>query len=176
MAQQPDVDPLTSAVRSVAWLIFANKPVYPLYVWWFAGTGVLASTLTAASAPLWLALAWFGPRHSLVLRAGAPLLGLVDTAMATKLFGAASGTELFFVPCLLLAVVSFRVDEARVSRALVAVLYLVVIAAHGRYGAPWHSWPADQLASLLDVNALAVASLCAFVGWKFAGLERGRAL
>ena len=173
MAQQPEVDPLTSAVRTVAWLIFANKPVYPLYVWWFAGSGVLASTLTAASAPLWLALAWWGPRSPLLLRAGAPLLGLVDTLMATKLFGPASGTELFFAPCLLLAVLSFRVDESRISRGLVAVIYLVVIAAHGRYGAAWHDWPPAQLASLLDVNALAVASLCAFIGWKFAGLPRG---
>jgi hypothetical protein len=31
----------------VAWLILANKPVYPLHVWWFAGSGALA----AASAP-----------------------------------------------------------------------------------------------------------------------------
>ena len=172
MAQNSEDDPLASAVRAVAWLILANKPIYPLYVWWFAGSGALASTLTAASAPFWLALAWLGSRHSLVLRAGVPLLGLVDTVMATKLFGAASGTELFFVPCLLLAVVSFRLEEVWISRALIAALYLVVIAAHGRYGAPWHSWPAEQLASLLDVNALAVASLCAFVGWKFAGLQR----
>lgn len=172
MAERSKVDPLTSAVRTVAWLIFANKPVYPLYVWWFAGSGVLASTLTAASAPLWLALAWYGPRSPLLLRAGAPLLGMVDTLMATKLFGAASGAELFFAPCLLLAAMSFRVDETRVSQALVAVLYLVVIAAHGRYGAAWHDWPAEQLTSLLNVNALAVASLCAFIGWKFVGLPR----
>jgi len=160
-------------VRTVAWLILANKPVYPLYVWWFAGSGALASTLTAASAPLWLALAWVGPRFPLLLRVGAPLLGMVDTLLATKLFGAASGAELFFAPCLLLAVMSFRVGEARISRALVAVLYLVVVAAHGRYGAAWHEWPADQLTSLLNVNALAVASLCAFIGWKFVGLPRG---
>ena len=171
--EKPEVDPLTAAVRTVAWLICANKPFYPLYVWWFAGSGTLASTLTAASAPLWAALAWFGPRHPLFLRAAAPILGLVDTLLATKLFGAASGTELFFAPCLLLAVLSFRVDEARISRALVAVLYLVFIAAHDRYGAPWHEWPAEQLKSLMNVNALAVASLCAFMGWKFVGLRRG---
>jgi hypothetical protein len=173
VARGTEPDPLTAAVRTVAWLIFANKPVYPLYVWWFAGSGVLASTLTAASAPLWAAMAWYGPRHPLLLRVGAPLVGLVDTLMATKLFGAASGTELFFIPCLLLAVLSFRVDETRISRALVAVLYLVVITAHGRYGAPWHEWPVEQLTSLMNVNALAVASLCAFIGWKFVGLRRG---
>jgi hypothetical protein len=173
VTQQPEVEPLDAAVAAVAWLILANKPVYPLYVWWFAGSGVLASTLTAASAPLWLALAWAGPRYPLLLRAGVPLLGMVDTLLSTKLFGAPSGTELFFAPCLLLAVVSFRVGEARISRALVAILYLVVIAAHGRYGAPWHEWPPEQLHSLLDVNALAVASLCAFVGWKFSGLSKG---
>jgi hypothetical protein len=168
-----DADPLVSAVRAVAWLILANKPVYPVYVWWFAGSGVLASTLTAASAPLWLVLAWAGPRAPRLLRVGVPLLGMVDTLLATKLFGAASGTELFFAPCLLLAAVSFRMDETRISRALVAALYVVVVAAHGRYGAPWHDWPPDQLSRLLDVNALAVASLCAFIGWKFAGLPRG---
>ena len=173
MTSSRDADPLVSAVRAVAWLILANKPVYPVYVWWFAGSGVLASTLTAASAPLWLVLAWAGPRAPRLLRAGVPLLGMVDTLLATKLFGAASGTELFFAPCLLLAAVSFRMDETRISRALVAALYVVVVAAHGRYGAPWHDWPPDQLSRLLDVNALAVASLCAFIGWKFAALPRG---
>ena len=59
------------------------------------------------------------------------------------------------------------------ARALVAVIYLVVIAAHGRYGAPWHDWTAEQLNSLLDVNAVSAASLCAFLAWKFAGLPRG---
>lgn len=165
-------DPLAEAAIAVAWLIVANKPIYPLYVWWFAGSGVLASCWTMLAAPAFLALALIGRRRSLVVRVGLPLVGLVDTLFATRLFGPASGTELFLMPCLLLAVSSFRAEEARWARGLVAILWVAFVAAHGRLGDPLHVWSPAELERLLAVDVFAVASLCAFIGWRFAGLPR----
>lgn len=166
------IDPHAAAVTTVAWLIVANKPIYPLYVWWFAGSGVAASLWTLAATPAFLAIALLGASRPLAARLALPLVGLADTLFATKLFGSASATELFVVPCLLLAVLSFRAAEAGWTRGLVAVLFAAVVLAHGRLGAPLHVWPDDALARLRDVNVFAVASLCAFVGWRFAGLGR----
>lgn len=170
----PDPAPgRTEAVVAVAWLIVANKPFFPLYVWWFVGVGTPAAYLTALSMPVFLAIALFGRRHPLAARIALPAIGAFDTVFATKLFGAESGMELFFVPCLLLAVVGFAPREARPARALVAVLFGLCVGLHGRYGAALGPWTAEEAARLADVTVFAVASLSAFVGWRFSGLRDG---
>lgn len=169
---RPGSDPLAAACVTVAWLIVANKPIYPLYVWGLVGSGVAAAWLTALTAPLFLAVAVVGRRHGLAARVGLPLVGAADTLFATKLMGPASGTELFLVPCLLLACLSFRVAEAWWARGLVAVLFVTFVAAHDRLGPPLHLWSSDDLDRLRDLNLYAVASLSAFIGWRFATLER----
>jgi hypothetical protein len=157
---------------TVAWLIVANKPIYPLYVWWFVGSGVTASLATILAAPLFAAIAWGAPRAPRDARIALPLVGLLDTLFATKLFGPAGGTELFLVPCALLAVVALPATDKVWSRALIAAIFLAFAATHGRYGVPLHGWTGEEPARLAEVNIWAVASLTAFVGWRFAGLGR----
>lgn len=169
---RPAPDPLATACVTVAWLIVLNKPIYPLYVWGLVGSGVAAACLTLLATPLFLALALSGRRHPLAVRVGLPLVGLADTIFAGALFGPASGTEAFFVPCLLLACLSFRVGEAWWGRGLVAVLFIVFVATRGRLGPLLHPWSAAEIDTLRDLNLLAVASLSAFIGWRFAGLDR----
>lgn len=159
----------TDAVVSVAWLIVANKPIFPLYVWWFVGTGTATSYLTALSAPAFLAIASLGRRHPLAARVALPLLGAIDTVFATKLFGPASGVELFFVPCLLLAIAGFGPGEGRWTKALVVVLACAFIAAHGHLGASWGPWSGEDAARLFEPVVFAVASLSAFIGWRISG-------
>lgn len=159
----------TDAVVAVAWLIVANKPVFPLYVWWFVGTGTATAFVTAMSAPAFLAIALFGRRHALAARLALPLVGAVDTIFATKLFGAASGCELFFVPCVLLAIVGFTPAEGRWAKGLIAVLFGGFVASHGHLGAALGPWTSAEAARLLDVVVFAVASLTAFIGWRFSG-------
>lgn len=159
----------TDAVVSVAWLIVVNKPIFPLYVWWFVGEGTAAAYLTALSTPVFMAIALCGRRHPLAARVALPLVGAVDTVFATKLFGAASGMELFFVPCLFLAVVGFEPAEARWARALVAVLFCTFVGLTGHYGVPWGPWSSDAAVRLYDVVVYAVASLTVFIAWRFAG-------
>ncbi|TBW40394.1 hypothetical protein EYW49_04205 [Siculibacillus lacustris] len=168
-------DPLTAATAGVAWLILVDKPLYPLSVWWWVGDGVLASAATLITAPLWAALAWGAGRAPRLVRIALPLLGLLDTVIATRLFGAAAGTELFLVPCLLLAVLAIPADEPWTSRILVATLFLAFVAGHGRFGPPLQDWSGDAVARLAELNAFAVASLSAYLGLRFAAL-RGRTI
>ena len=51
-ARQP-ADPLASATAAVAWVIVANKPIYPVAIWWFVGGGLEASLATLVAAPLY---------------------------------------------------------------------------------------------------------------------------
>jgi hypothetical protein len=168
MAEPLDrVDARASASVATAWIILANKPVYPLYVWWFAGEGVLASTGTMLTAPLYAAVILIARRSGFAARLALPLVGLIDTLFATKLFGSASGTELFLAPCALLAVLAFGDREACWSRALATLIGAIFAASHGRFGAPLHEWSTQALIRLAAVNAYAVASLGVFIAWRF---------
>ena len=162
-----------SASATTAWLLAVNKPIYPAYVWFFAGSGFWAASLTAYSLPLFVGLALLLRSQPKVLRYGVPLVGLCDTVLAVKLFGAASEAELFFFPCLMLATLAPEAGEIGASRALVATICLVAAALHGHYGPPLHVWDADALDRLREINIFSVACLCAFLGWTFA--ERLRA-
>jgi hypothetical protein len=156
-----------AASVSTAWIILANKPIYPLYVWWFAGEGVLASTATMLTAPLYIAVILLGRRSGFAARLALPLVGLADTLFETKLFGAGSGTELFLGPCALLAALAFGDGQVRWSRGLAVLIGAAFAVSHGRFGAPLYPWSAHALGRLASVNAYAVASLSVFVVWRF---------
>jgi hypothetical protein len=157
-----------SASAKTAWIIAINKPIYPAYVWYFAGSGLWAASITAMTLPFYVGIALLLRSRPRLLRFGVPALGLFDTVLATKLFGAASGAELFFVPCLMLATLAPETGETKASRMLVATIFLVALALHGHYGPPLHVWDADALDRLREINIISVACLCAFLGWSFA--------
>jgi hypothetical protein len=156
------------ACAKTAWIIAVNKPIYPLYVWYFGGSGFWAASITALSLPLYIGLALLLRRNSTLLRFGIVLLGLCDTVLAVKLFGAASGAELFFFPCLMLATLAPEAGEITASRSLIATIFLLAAAFRGHYGPPLHVWETDALDRLREVNIFSVASLCTFLGWTFA--------
>jgi hypothetical protein len=158
-------------VSSIAWIIFANKPVYPLYVWFYIGSGAQASAWTMLAAPLYAAIALFAHRFALAARIALPIVGAADTMFATKLFGPASGTELFLAPCAMIAALSFDPSERKTSRMILIGIFGAFVVLHGRYGAPWHDWSSEELDRFLTLNAFAVASLTVYVGWRFAGVD-----
>ncbi len=164
--------PQSEASAATAWLIAANKPFYPLYVGWFAGSGALAAGATALSLPFFVALASMKRANPLLLRLGLPLLGLADTIFATKLFGPASGAELILFPCLTLALLAPETGDILAARVLAGVVLGVGLLLHGHYGAPLRVWPAEQLARLRELNLVAVASLSFFLAWIFAARLR----
>lgn len=162
------VDARTAATVAAAWIVLLNKPVYPLYVWWFIGKdAAIGSIATALSAPLYLAIIVYAVRFPYLARIAMPLGGFIDTLVATKLFGAAAGTELFFIPCATLALAAFSAAEYRTSRALTALFFVTFFALHGRYGTTWLGWSPIDAGKIFDLNALAVASLTAFLGFRF---------
>ncbi len=163
------VAPKTAAAVSVAWLVVVNKPIHPLCVWWFVGAGTAVVSATALSAPLFLAIALGAAKRPLAARVALPLVGAADTVFATLLFGRASGTELLFVPCLLLTVCAFSPDERRRVRMLVAVLFVTFVVVHEVVGPGGGPWTAAQATLVRELNILAVASLSACVAWRFSG-------
>lgn len=168
-----DMDEARSgAAVSIAWLIAMNKPFYPLYVWWLAGADAAWGSLaTLASAPLYLAVPLVARRRPFAARALLVAVGVGDTVFATKLFGAAAGTELFLVPCLLLACVCFSAEESRSRRGLAALVFVAFAVLHGRYGGALNGWSAETAAKLFDLNAYSAAGLSVFIVWRFAPLR-----
>jgi hypothetical protein len=166
------LDPLTAASVTVAWVIAFNKPFYPLYVWYLAGDGVLISCLTVVAAPLFAALALTARRTPFLTRLGVPLIGIVDTVMAGKVLGQATGTELFLAPCMLLVALSFRPEEKWWQRGKAALCFLAFVLFHGRMGEPLAAFTPAAVQSLFTLNAFSVASLMVFVTFRNAGLPR----
>jgi hypothetical protein len=160
--------PLASASATTAWVIVANKPFYPLYVWWLVGDHVATSLWTLAAWPLFLAVALYAASWPLAARIALPLAGLADTGFSDLMFGAGSGVEAFFVPCAALAALSFLEGEAWVSRALTATVFVAFMGA--RYLAPagLQPWPDAEAHTLVNLNLYSAASLTAFIGLRFA--------
>lgn len=169
-------DERTAACRAVAFLIAANKPLYPLMLLaLIGGDAAWRSLPTAASLPFFAAIPWLARRSGFWARVALPLVGTADTAFAAKLMGADTGVEFLFAACALLPVVSFARAEQWAARVLVVAVYLVFAALHGRYGAALAPWPADEAANLLTLNAYAAASLFVFIALRFSFLPRNAA-
>jgi len=118
--------------------------------------------------PLYVRFALLSRRNSRIARHGLPLLRLFDTILAAKLFGAASGAELFLFPCLMLATLTPEIGEIWASRILVALIASLALALHGHYHPALYVWDAAALERLREVNIFAVISLCTFSGRTFA--------
>jgi hypothetical protein len=165
-------DPLASAGAAVAWVIVANKPLYPVTIWWFVGGGFEPSLATLIAAPLYAAVPFLARRAPLMARVATPAVGLADTLLATKVFGPGSGTELFLFACGLLAALSFRPHEVWWSRGLIGLIFVAFVAMRLGGGAALYALPPDQLGRLLGLNIFSSASLFAFIGLRFAGADR----
>lgn len=166
------LDPLTHATVTVAWVISANKPFYPLYVWWLVGSGVGMSMVTLISIPFFVGIPLFAGRSSFGARLALPLVGTLDTVFETIIFGKASATLLFLAPCMALAVVSFYPAEKWWQRGLACFIFVCFAGAWWLIRYPVFPWSAGQLATLLSINVFAVASLMAFIGLRYAGVAR----
>jgi hypothetical protein len=171
-ARRP-ADPLGSANAAVAWVIVANKPLYPVAIWWFVGGGFEAALATLIAAPLYAAVPFLRARAPLAARVATPTIGMADTLLATKVFGPGSGTELFLFACGLLAALSFVTHEVWWSRVLIGLTFAAFVAMRVAGGAALYPLPPDELGRLLELNILSAASLFAFIGLRFAGVDRG---
>lgn len=165
-------DEQAAASVSLAWLITANKPLYPLYVWWVTGHP-WAGGISALTGLLYLALPFLARRNAAWARLGVPALGIFDTVLAMKLFGGAAGGEFYLVPCVLLAGVALHRSEARWAVVLAVAAFLVAVGLHGRLGAPFFIWSEAQAAGLFSLNLYSAAALSVFIVWRFSRLAKG---
>ncbi|MCZ3378258.1 hypothetical protein [Rhizobium sp. AG207R] len=167
--RQPALDPRTGATVTIAWIIIANKPFYPFYVWWLVGDGVATSAITLAAIPLFLAIPLVARKSPFSARLALPLIGTVDTVCESVLFGRASATLLFLAPCMVLTLVSFQPDEKWWQRGVACFIFICFAICWWRLDEPVFPWTSNQIATLLSINVFAVASLMTFIGIRYAG-------
>ena len=161
-------DPLVAAGNQIAIVVAWNQPFYPLYIYWLVGGDIGVPFLVLLSTPLYLAVPVIARCDSLAGRALLPLAGIANTMLGAKLFGEASGVELFLVPCAMAAAMLFRRSDRLVMLPLVGLTLLVYLGLHGHYGVPVHVYTAAEYARFLALNAVSVGTLTAFIGIVFA--------
>ncbi len=157
-------DPLVATADLVALVVLWNQPFYPLYVYWSVGPDIAPSFYTFLSTPFFLAVPAVARVNGRAGRALLPLVGIGNTMLSAKVFGVASGVEIFLLPCVLLGFVLFRPGERIIAIAIAAVVMLAFTVLHGRYGAPVHLYSTKEYAGFLKVNAFSAGTLTAFIG------------
>ncbi len=155
-------DPRAALAGKIALVVASNQPFYPLYLHWIVGGAAWPAWLTLLTTPVFVAVPWLAKRNSLAGRALLPLVGTVNTLFCVKLFGTASGVELFLLPCALLGTLLFRPEE-RLKTAMVAALpFIVYLFIDDRFGPP--VMVTREYARLVALNGMSVAALIALIG------------
>jgi len=160
--------PRGSIAASVAFIIVSNQPFYPLYLYLLLGGRAWPSLLSWLSGPLFAAVPYL-LRHGEARGAAALMMaGIGNTALCTAALGPASGVELFYLPCLVLPLITLAGHERRVGcvASLAAIIVLMgLVRFAGFEGLVAIS--ADETATLQRINAFSVTGLMcvmAFLG------------
>jgi len=147
----------------VALVLGWNTPFYPLWLRWAAGSEALPlGWLTLVVLPLFLAVPLLARRRPTLGRLWLALVGFGNVLFCTWLFGEASGTELFLLPCLLLPGLLFSRSEWPLLLPLLGAPLLAYYLLHGHYPAPPQEWSADASSGMFALNAGSVGCLMAF--------------
>jgi hypothetical protein len=157
-------DPLAAAGNLVALLVGSNQPLYPLTLYWVTGADVTGLFLVFLSAPCFLLVPIVMRRSSLAGRVMLVVVGSVDTFISAKVYGQASGAELYLGPCILLAAMLFRKREQWLSFGLIALIIVGILDTHDRYGVSFLAWSDKDYATMMNFNIFYVAILTAFIG------------
>lgn len=157
-------DPLAATANLVTLVVLWNQPFYPLYVYWAVGPDIAPTFYTFISTPFFFAVPALGRVDGRAGRALLPLAGIGNTVLSAKVFGVASGVEIFLLPCVLLGFVLFRPSERIIAIAIAIIGMLAFTVLHGRYGAPVHLYSGEEYAGFLKLNSLSAGTLTAFIG------------
>lgn len=166
-------DPLVATANLIALVVVSNQPFYPLYLYWLVGPEIAPSYWLFLSTPFFAAVPALGRLNRTAGRALLPLAGIANTVLSAKVFGVASGVEMFLIPCVLIGFVVFRPGERVIAFVIAGAAFLAFSLLHDRYGTPVHVYTQEQYASFVKLNATSVGTLTAFVGLLVAGLIRG---
>lgn len=164
-------DPRVATANFFALLVASNQPFYPLYVYWTVGPEIGPTAWTFLSTPFFLAVPALSRWNTLIGRAMLPIAGIANTLLSAKVFGVASGVEIFLVPCAVLALLIFRPHERWVAAfPLAGACFLAYFVLHGAYGAPFHLYSEAQYGALLRLNMMSAGGLTAFTALSFSTL------
>ena len=165
-------DPRVEMANMIAMVLAWNTPFYPLYLLGAAGAAVQPGAwFTLAVFPVFLAIPAItrrSPFAGRVLLAGA---GLVNTVWCTWLLGEDSGTPLFLLACIALVPIIFRQGERLAFLGFLALPIILALASYGQYPASPFACQGAACESLIWLNAVSVACLCAFLGLMTARLR-----
>jgi hypothetical protein len=160
-------DPLAAASNLIALVVVANQPFYPLYLRIFVGDDQGVSLLTFLSTPFFLATPAVAKHASLLGRAMLPVVGVLNTFFCAKIFGQASGVELFLCPCAMIAGMALRAEERKVMLLILGLAFGGFLVLHNRYGAPLHLFTDEEYARFVSMNAASVGALIGLVALQY---------
>ncbi len=163
-------DPMVAACNLIALVVASNQPFYPLYVYWAVSDHVWPTFFTFLSTPFFLAVPAVARRFSMAGRALLPVAGMANTILSARVFGQASGVEIFLVPCALIAAMFFRPSERIIAFALIGVSSAIYLGLDGTYGLPSHLYSPAEYQAFLRLNAMSAATLTVFIGLLASGL------
>jgi hypothetical protein len=147
----------------VALVLAWNTPFYPLWLRWAAGAEALPlGLLTLCVFPLFLAVPPLARRRPVLGRLLLALVGFANVLFCTWLFGEASGTELFLLPCLLLPGLLFSRRNLAFLLPLLGAPLVAYYALHGHYPPPPQAWSQAASEGMFALNAGSVGCLMAF--------------
>jgi hypothetical protein len=132
-------DPMVAACNFISLVVASNQPFYPLYVYWTVSDYIWPTFFTFLSTPFFLAVPAIARRYPMAGRALLPVAGMANTILSAKVFGQASGVEIFLIPCALIAATFFRPSERMLAFLLIGAALLVYLGLSGKYGAPVHA-------------------------------------
>ena len=106
-------------------------------------------------------------KFPLIGRALLPIGGFFNTLVARKIFGENAGTELFIIPCVIIAALAFRGREVYLAIFLFGVALAIYAAGHEAFGEPLAMLDRSQLTTLTWLNSTCVLSLTFLIGLIF---------
>ena len=102
--------------------------------------------------------------------------GVANTVLCVKLFGVASGVELFLVPCVVLAAILFRSRERATMALVLSLPFAAYLGLDGNLGPPVKIFSAEEYSSIVAMHAVSVAALTIVIGLLFASMLYERKL
>ncbi len=168
-------DPRLNLGCTIALAVVGNQPFYPLYVSYVAGGPVWPATLTWLSTPFFAAAPAVMRRSPPAGRALLVAAALLNTLLATKALGIASGVELFYAPCLLLGFGLFEPGRRTAPVALVLAAVAAGLAVSRLDGVPVQAFSAPQNHGLWSMNMISVVCLCGVILFMTVRIRRARA-
>jgi hypothetical protein len=166
-------DPLTNVAGVTALFLAVNLPFYSIFLYLVISVAAWPAWLALLPVPFYVAVPAMARRHSLAGRAMLPIVGIANVVVWLKLFGVASGVELYLLVCVLLCAILFRPGE-RIVMVVVLALSFIVYTTVGRNLVPMQVLSADAYTAFFIANALGVAVLILMVGLMLAALLHER--